>query len=69
MELPMCNAIRIVTAVLAVAVLTLLAVVPLVAGWRTSAEQRAAPVSIDALELMQAKDWPGPQIQGLLLVY
>jgi hypothetical protein len=59
---------RIVTA--ALVVLTLLAAMPLVAAWRMPAEQRAVPVSIKPLELMQrATDLPAHQIQDLPLVY
>jgi hypothetical protein len=61
---------RIVTGVLAAAVLTLLAAMPLVAAWRTPAEQGAVPVSIKPLELMQrATDLPGQQIQDLTTVF
>jgi hypothetical protein len=50
--------------------LTLLAAMPLVAAWRMPADQRAVPVSITPLELMQqATDSPGQQIQDLSLVY
>jgi hypothetical protein len=70
MEIPMCNATRIVTAALTAAVLTLLAAMPLVAAWRTPAEQPASWVSINPLEFMQqAIDLPGQQIQGLMTVY
>ncbi len=62
------NATRIVTA--AAATLTLLAAVPLVAAWRTPAEQPAASVSVNPLELMlQAGDLPGQQIQDLMTVF
>ncbi len=62
------NATRIVTA--AAATLTLLAAVPLVAAWRTPAEQPAASVSVNPLELMlQAGDLPGQRIQDLMTVF
>ena len=51
---------RILTVALAAAVLSLAAAMPLVAAWRTPAEQPATPASIDA---------PGQQIQDLPLVY
>ena len=64
------NATRIVTAALTAAVLTLLAAMPLVAAWRTLAEQPAVPVSISPLELMQQlTDLPGQQIQSLPIAY
>src|SRR6516162_7494366 len=47
------NVTRFVTAALAAAVLTLLAAMPLVAAWRTPAEQPAAPASISPIELLQ----------------
>jgi hypothetical protein len=66
----MSKVIRIAMAVLAVAVLSLLAAMPLLAAWRISAQQHPAPMSIDALELMQqSTDRPGQRIQGLSLVY
>jgi hypothetical protein len=56
----MCKVTRIVTAALTAAVLTLLAAMPLVAAWRMPADQRAVPVSITPLELMQqTTDSPG----------
>jgi len=43
---------------------------PLVAAWRTQAEQPAASVSINPFELMQQEtDLPGQQIQDLMTVY
>jgi hypothetical protein len=64
------SATRIVTAALAAATLTLLAAVPLVAAWRSPAEQPAASVSVNPFELMlQATDLPGQQIQDLLTVF
>jgi hypothetical protein len=51
---------RIVTTALAAAALSLAAAMPLVAAWRTPAEQSATQASIEA---------PGQQIQGLPLVY
>jgi hypothetical protein len=67
MEIPMRNVTRMVTAVVTLAVLTLLAAMPLVAAWRMPTEQRAASVSTTPLELMQPA--PGQQIKDLLLVY
>jgi hypothetical protein len=70
MEILMRNATRVVTAALTAAVLTLLAAMPLVAAWRTPAEQPAAPVPINPLELMQqTTDLRGQQTQGLPMVY
>jgi hypothetical protein len=64
------NVTRIVTAALAAATLSLLAAVPLVAAWRTPAEQPAASVSVNPLELMQqAGDLPGQMIQDLMTVF
>jgi hypothetical protein len=65
------NATRIVTAALTAATLSLLAAVPLVAAaWRSPAEQPAASVSVNPLELMlQAGDLPGQQIQDLMTVF
>jgi hypothetical protein len=64
------NVTRLVTAALTAAVLTLLAAVPLVAAWRTPAEQSAVPASINPLELLQeATDFPGQQLQSLPMVY
>jgi hypothetical protein len=57
-------------AVLAVAVLSLLAAMPLLAAWQISTQQHPAAVSIDARESMQqSRDLPGQRIQGLSLVY
>ena len=54
------NVTRFVTAALTAVVLTLLAAMPLVAAWRTPAEQPAVPASINPLELLQqATDLPG----------
>ncbi len=59
------NVTRIVTAALTAATLSLLA-----AAWRSPAEQPAASVSVNPLELMQqAGDLPGQQIQDLMTVY
>ena len=64
------NVTRFVTAALTAVVLTLLAAMPLVAAWRTPAEQPAASVSVNPLELMlQAGDLPGQQIQDLMTVF
>jgi hypothetical protein len=64
------NATRIVTAALAAVTLSLPAAVPLVAAWRSPAEQPTASVSINPFELMQqATDLPGQQIQDLMTVY
>ena len=64
------NVTRIVTAALAAVTLSLLAAMPLVAAWRTQAEQPTASVSINPFELMQrATDLPGQQIQDLTTVY
>lgn len=51
---------HILTVALAAAALSLAAAMPLVAAWRTPAEQPAPPVSTEA---------PGQQIQELPLVY
>ena len=56
----MCEVTRVVTIAFAAAALSLAAAMPLVAAWRTPAEQPTAPVSIGA---------PGQQIQDLPLVY
>ena len=62
--------IRIAMAVLAIAVLSLLAAMPLLAAWRISAQQHSAPMSIDSLELMQQSTaLPGNRIQALSLIY
>ena len=64
------NVTRFVTAALAAAVLTLLAAMPLVAAWRTPAEQPAVPASVNARELLQqASDLPGQLLQTLPMVY
>ena len=64
------NVTRIVTAALTAATLSLLAAMPLVAAWRTLAEQPTTSVSISPFELMQqATDLPGQQIQDLMTVY
>jgi len=64
------NVTRFVAAALTAAVLTLLAAMPLVAAWRTPAEQPAASVSLNPLELMQqAGDLPGQMIQDLMTVF
>jgi hypothetical protein len=64
------NATRIVTAALTAATLSLLAAVPLVAAWRSPAEQPTVSMSINPFELMQqAGDLPGQQIQDLMTVY
>jgi len=64
------NVTRFVTAALTAAVLTLLAAMPLVAAWRTPAEQPAVPASIKPLELLQqATDLAGQQLQSLPMVY
>ena len=64
------NVTRFVTAALTAAVLTLLAAMPLVAAWRTSAEQPAVPASVNARELLQqASDLPGQLLQTLPMVY
>jgi hypothetical protein len=64
------NVTRFVTAALTAAVLTLLAAMPLVAAWRTPAEQPAVPASINPLELLQhATDLPGQQLLSLPMVY
>jgi hypothetical protein len=63
------NVTRLVTAALTAAVLTLLAAMPLVAAWRTPAEQPAVPALINPPELLQqASDLPG-QLQSLPMVY
>ena len=60
---------RIVTAARAAVTLSLLAAMPLVAAWRTPAEQPAVPASINPPELLQqATDLPG-QLQSLPMVY
>ncbi|MBV8320010.1 MAG: hypothetical protein JO049_04970 [Hyphomicrobiales bacterium] len=59
-----------VTAALTAAVLTLLAAMPLVAAWRTPAEQPAVPASVNPRERMQqASDLPGQLLQSLPMVY
>jgi len=64
------NVTRFVTAALAAVVLTLLAAVPLVAAWRSPAEQPAVPASVSPLERMQqASDLPGQLLQSLPMVY
>jgi len=60
MEILMREVTRILTVVLAAAAVSLAAAMPLVAAWRTPAEQPATPVSTDA---------SGQQIQDLPLVY
>ena len=60
MEILMPEVTRILTVALAAAALSLAAAMPLVAAWRTPAEQPATPVSTDA---------SGQQIQDLPLVY
>ena len=56
------NVTRFVAAAVTAAVLTLLAAMPLVAAWRTLAEQ-------PAVLLQQATDLPGQQLQSLPMVY
>ena len=64
------NVARFVTAALAAAVLTMLAAMPLVAAWRTPAEQPAVPASISPIELLQQdSDLPGQLLQTLPMVY
>ena len=64
------NVTRLVTAALTAAVLTMLAAMPLVAAWRASAEQPAAPASISPIGLLQqATDLPGQLLQSLPMVY
>jgi hypothetical protein len=64
------NVTRFVTAALAAVVLTLLAAMPLVAAWRTPAEQPAVPASVSPRERMQqASDLPGQLLQSLPIVY
>jgi hypothetical protein len=64
------NVARFVTAALAAAVLTMLAAMPLVAAWRTPAEQPAVPASISPIELLQqGNDLPGQLLQTLPMVY
>ena len=64
------NVTRFVTAALTAAVLTLLAAMPLVAAWRTPAEQPAAPASISPIGLLQqATDLPGQLPQSHPMVY
>ena len=64
------NVTRFVTAALTAAVLTLLAAMPLVAAWRTPAEQPPAPASISPIGLLQqATDLPGQLPQSLPMVY
>ena len=65
------NVTRFVTAALTAVVLTLLAAMPLVAAWRTPAEQPAVPASVSPRELMQqqASDLPGQLLQSLPIVY
>ena len=64
------NVTRFVTAALTAAVPTLLAAMPLVATWRTPAEQPAAPASISPIGfLQQATDLPGQLLQSLPMVY
>jgi hypothetical protein len=58
--------ICIAMAVLAIAVLSLLAAMPLLAAWRMSAQQ--PPMSVESL-MQQSRDLPGQRIQGLSLVY
>jgi hypothetical protein len=59
-----------VTAALTAVVLTLLAAMPLVAAWRTPAEQPAVPASVNPRERMQqASDLPGQLLQSLPIVY
>jgi hypothetical protein len=64
------NVTRFVTAALAAAVLTMLAAMPLLAAWRTPAEQPAVPASISPIELLQqGSDLPGQLLQSLPMVY
>ena len=64
------NVTLFVTAALTAVVLTLLAAMPLVAAWRTPAEQPAVPASISPLERMQqVRDLPGQLLQSLPIVY
>jgi len=64
------NVTRFVTAALTAAVLTMLAAMPLVAAWRTPAEQPAVPASISPIELLQqGSDLPGQLLQTLPMVY
>jgi hypothetical protein len=60
MEILMREVTHILTVALAAAGLSLAAAMPLVAAWRTPADQPAPPVSTEA---------PGQQIQDLPLVY
>lgn len=60
MEILMREVTRTLTVAFVAAALSLAAAMPLVAAWRTPAEQPATPVSTDA---------PGQQIQDLPLVY
>jgi hypothetical protein len=64
------NVTRFVTAALTAVVVTLLAAMPLVAAWRTPAEQPATPASISPIGLLQqATDLPGQLLQSLPMVY
>jgi hypothetical protein len=70
METAMRNVARIAAAVVTLAVLSLLAAMPLVAAWRMSADQSTPPASINARELIQhSTDLPGQRLPGLSLVY
>jgi hypothetical protein len=60
MEIFMREVTRTITVAFVAAALSLAAALPLVAAWRTPAEQPATPVSTDA---------SGQQIQDLPLVY
>ena len=55
---------------LTVASLSLIATMPLAAGWRTPAEQVTAAAAINPFRLMErATDLPGQQIEDFSMIY
>jgi hypothetical protein len=66
----MLNFLRIVTAALVLAALSLAAAMPLVAAWRIATEQPTTPASMQTREpAQQSTAAPGRRRPGLSLVY
>ena len=64
------KALRISTTALTVASLSLIAAMPLAAGWRTPFEQVTVPAAIDPFRLMErATDLPVLQIEDFSMIY
>ena len=64
------KALRISATALTVASLSLIAAMPLAAGWRTPAEQVTAAAAINPFRLMErAMDLPVQQIEDFSMIY